>query len=91
MTIDERLERLERQVNLLHRIIAMLCEHRHGDGPKVICIQDDAEVAGNCTLSELKARAIMRALHRTDGNKMAAARLLGINVKTLYNLIRKHT
>ena len=30
-----------------------------------------------------------RALEATAGNKMAAARLLGVNPKTIYNLMRE--
>jgi DNA-binding NtrC family response regulator len=35
-------------------------------------------------VAELEARAIHQALQRTGGNKLAAARLLGISRATLY-------
>ena len=35
-------------------------------------------------MAELEARCIRQALQRTDGNKLAAARLLGISRATLY-------
>ena len=35
-------------------------------------------------VAELEARAIRQALQRTGGNKLAAARLLGISRATLY-------
>ena len=35
-------------------------------------------------VAELEARAIQQALQRTGGNKLAAARLLGISRATLY-------
>jgi len=41
------------------------------------------------TMAAAKARAMRRALEATAGNKMAAARLLGVNPKTIYNLMRE--
>ncbi len=40
------------------------------------------------TLDEVKRIHIARVLKENNGNKMRTARLLGINVKTLYNLIK---
>ena len=40
------------------------------------------------TLDEVKQLHIARVLKVNDGNKMKTARMLQINVKTLYNLIK---
>jgi DNA-binding NtrC family response regulator len=47
-------------------------------------------VAEDLNLSRLKRRVIEMALRKTYGNKAAAARLCGIDVKTLYNLLAKY-
>ena len=39
-------------------------------------------------LDEVKRIHIANVLRHNDGNKMKSARMLRINVKTLYNLIR---
>jgi DNA-binding NtrC family response regulator len=44
---------------------------------------------GVCTLDECKVAHIEQVLGYVNGNKTRAARLLKINVKTLYNLRRK--
>ena len=47
-----------------------------------------SEFAGALTLDEVKALHIARVLRENEGNKMKTARMLDINVKTLYNLIK---
>ena len=47
---------------------------------------DDEEI----TLAELERRAIFRALHRTGGDKLAAARILGIGKTTLYRKLKEY-
>ncbi len=42
------------------------------------------------TLAELERRAIFRALHRTGGDKLAAARILGIGKTTLYRKLKEY-
>ncbi len=42
------------------------------------------------TLAELERRAIFRALHKTRGDKVAAARLLGIGKTTLYRKLKEY-
>lgn len=42
------------------------------------------------TLAETVRSAIFRALHKTGGDKMAAARLLGIGKTTLYRRLRRY-
>jgi DNA-binding NtrC family response regulator len=47
---------------------------------------DDEEL----TLAELERRAIFRALRKTRGDKLAAARLLGIGKTTLYRKLKQY-
>ena len=42
------------------------------------------------SLSELECRHIHRVLERTQGNKQAAARILGIDRSTLQRMIKRH-
>ena len=42
------------------------------------------------TLEEMERRAILRALHETNGDKLAAARLLGIGKTTLYRKLKQY-
>jgi len=42
------------------------------------------------TLEELERRAILRALRETSGDKLAAARLLGIGKTTLYRKLKQY-
>jgi transcriptional regulator with AAA-type ATPase domain len=39
-------------------------------------------------LNRVKTRTLRRALLATKGNKMAAARLCGVNVKTVHNILK---
>ena len=48
----------------------------------------DSDLAPTLTLDEVKKLHVARVLKRNDGNKMKSARMLKINVKTLYNLIK---
>jgi two-component system response regulator HydG len=41
-------------------------------------------------LEELERRAILRALHESGGDKLAAARLLGIGKTTLYRKLKQY-
>jgi transcriptional regulator of acetoin/glycerol metabolism len=41
-------------------------------------------------LDMMEHRAILRALHETDGDKVAAARLLGIGKTTLYRKLKQY-
>lgn len=41
-------------------------------------------------LVEMERRAVLNALAYTDGNHTQAAKLLGIVIKTLYNLMHTH-
>jgi two-component system, NtrC family, response regulator HydG len=57
-------------------------EHLADDAPL------DSPFAATMTLDEVKRVHIAAVLKENRGNKMKTARLLGINVKTLYNLIK---
>jgi DNA-binding NtrC family response regulator len=52
--------------------------------PQVEPVDPQAWVPLPQAVAELEARAIQQALQRTGGNKLAAARLLGISRATLY-------
>jgi len=43
--------------------------------------------AGEGVLADMERQAIVDALHKTDGNKMETARILGIGLRTLYREI----
>lgn len=49
----------------------------------------EAPLGSDLRLDELERRAIAEALRRTDGNKAAAARLLGLNIQKLNRHIQK--
>lgn len=51
---------------------------------------DDFFVPPNMTLAEIECLVIARTLERTHGNKLEAARILGIYRTRLYNKIRKY-
>jgi two-component system response regulator HydG len=48
------------------------------------------ETDGVMPLEELERRAIQRALRETSGDKLAAARLLGIGKTTLYRKLKQY-
>jgi transcriptional regulator with GAF, ATPase, and Fis domain len=50
----------------------------------------DAGEALKLTLAEVEKRHIQRVLASTDGNKTRAARILGIDTKTLYNKLKSY-
>ena len=45
---------------------------------------------GIVSIAELEKQAILDGLHRVDGDKLAAARLLGIGKSTLYRKLKKY-
>ena len=48
----------------------------------------ESPFAATLTLDEMKKVHIANVLRSNNGNKMKSARMLKINVKTLYNLIK---
>ena len=50
---------------------------------------EETAALSSASLDEVKRAHVSRVLHANEGNKMKTARQLGINVKTLYNLIRR--
>jgi DNA-binding NtrC family response regulator len=64
-----------------------------GDLPSNLQHTSDEEVLGEdllLPLNELERRAILRALRETSGDKLAAARLLGIGKTTLYRKLKEY-
>ena len=56
---------------------------------KVLASSTDEEVL-KLPLAEVEKRHIMRVLASTSGNKTRAARVLGIDTKTLYNKLKSY-
>lgn len=56
---------------------------------KLICESDTEDVL-QLTLAEVEKRHIHRVLASTGGNKTRAARILGIDTKTLYNKLKSY-
>ena len=56
---------------------------------KVLASSTDEEVL-KLPLAEVETRHIMRVLASTSGNKTRAARVLGIDTKTLYNKLKSY-
>jgi len=52
-------------------------------------VQASSPFLSSMSLDEVKRIHIANVLHENEGNKMKTARILKINVKTLYNLMRK--
>ncbi len=50
----------------------------------------EIDIDGSLNLDETERQVILKALERTNGNKQAAAKLLGIYRPRLYNLMKKH-
>ena len=50
---------------------------------------EERSLAGK-SLDRIEREAIRQTLEQADGNKMAAARILGIAVSTLYEKLKKH-
>jgi len=89
--------------NAMERAVAMT-RHRHiveGDLPKEILDADgqglDEEVKATPmtednvpTLQEVERRHIVRVLNIADGNKTRAARMLGLDRKTLYRRLKRY-
>jgi DNA-binding NtrC family response regulator len=64
-----------------------------GDLPSSLQFTGSERISENDELVPLEAmerRAILRALHETSGDKMAAARLLGIGKTTLYRKLKQY-
>jgi DNA-binding NtrC family response regulator len=64
----------------LTRLEALIAVIEHAHGP---CQPDDSL----CSLAELERRHVARVLEQVGGNKAAAARILGIERKTLYRML----
>ena len=64
-----------------------------GDLPSNLQHTSDEDALGEdvlLPLNELERRAILRALRETSGDKLAAARLLGIGKTTLYRKLKQY-
>jgi DNA-binding NtrC family response regulator len=52
---------------------------------------EDRPISEETSLAEVEKRHILFVLGSTNGNKTAAARVLGIDTKTLYNKLKSYT
>lgn len=43
------------------------------------------------TLNEVKKNYVLKVLNHTEGNKAKAAKILGLSIKTIYNLLEKYS
>lgn len=59
-------------------------------GTKEHGVVDQPEVEEWVPLSEIEGRYVARVLEHTHGNKQAAARILGVDRKTLDRMIKRH-
>jgi transcriptional regulator with PAS, ATPase and Fis domain len=75
-------------------IVAEAPEIRLNDLPDILeqpsAAQVPAAEQGQMTLAEIERQAILRTLERTNGNKRAAASILGVYRPTLYGKLRKY-
>lgn len=55
-----------------------------------LCADGSQEESLQLTLAEVEKRHILRVLASTGGNKTRAARMLGIDTKTLYNKLKSY-
>ena len=86
---DDRIRKLEEQVALLYRIVAMLSHHEH-DRWKVVVEVDDAQFVPRLrTADDALRHVLVAALEETGRNKTSAAKVLGVNVKTLHSWCKK--
>jgi transcriptional regulator of acetoin/glycerol metabolism len=53
-------------------------------------VSGESEVEDWVPLSEIEGRYVARVLEHTRGNKQAAARILGVDRKTLDRMIKRH-
>ena len=84
----ERVQDLEDSRELMwSTIIATLYDrlHRLEDRLRGVAIEPEELY----DVDKVLLRTTLRALAKTDGNKMATARLLRVNVKTLYNWMER--
>lgn len=81
--------------NLVERLLLLCDSPVIGPGEIEEHLQQDIheplkdEIASSASLEEVKRVHIARALADNGGNRMKTARQLGINVKTLYNLVNR--
>ena len=57
----------------------------NGNGVKAIDTSATLDVTGFPTAEEVEKRYLNLVLEKTGGNKVQAAKILGVSVKTIYN------
>ena len=60
------------------------------DFPRLIASKNPEKEQFEKTLGEVEKDHILYVLHKVRGNQSKAAKVLGINRRTLFNKIRKH-
>jgi two-component system, NtrC family, response regulator AtoC len=80
MTLDEHSERAR---SLRTKVNQWIAEQQ-----QKVKVQEDPDEAF-LTLEEIKKRHVIRALKKTKGNRSKAAKILGIDRKTLFRMVER--
>ncbi|MBZ0264467.1 sigma-54 dependent transcriptional regulator [bacterium] len=72
-------------------LIRVLMMNRYPDAlPEAATYMEDSDITDRPTLEEIEREQIRQVLHETEGNRRAAAKILGISERTLYRKINEY-
>ncbi|MCH2368370.1 MAG: sigma-54 dependent transcriptional regulator [Planctomycetes bacterium] len=80
---------VERLLLLCDRMVISTADITEHLQQEISRLPEETAASSSASLDEAKRAHVSRVLHANGGNKMKTARQLDINVKTLYNLIRR--